>query len=49
MKKVKCKINNVESIDKFLDDLKSISIEKQPFIKPKGVFFLGKLTITSFG
>lgn len=31
-----------------LDRLKKITIEDQPFIKPKGIFFLGKITGSRF-
>lgn len=48
MEKKKCKIKSSESVDIIVSRLKSITIEKQPFFKPKGILFLGKIKGDSF-
>ena len=48
MDRIKCTIKISGTVDSFVDRLKFITIEKQPFYKPKGVLFLGKINGNSF-
>jgi ABC-type sugar transport system permease subunit len=42
------RIISAESVDEIINRLKSITIEKQPFVKPKGIMFLGKIKEKTF-
>ncbi len=48
MERIKCTIRNSGTIESFIERLKFVTIEKQPFYKPKGVLFLGKINDSSF-
>jgi hypothetical protein len=48
MDPIQCKIISEESLDTIIEKLKSITIEEQPFFKPKGILFLGKIRGDSF-
>lgn len=48
MDRVNCKIKSSETVDLILERLKKVTIEKQPFLKPKGILFLGRIQGDSF-
>ena len=48
MNKIRYRIISTESVDEIIDRLKSITIEKTPFFKPKGILFPGKIKEKSF-
>lgn len=48
MDPIKCKIISEETNDTIIGRLKTITIEEQPFFKPKGILFFGKIKGDSF-
>lgn len=48
MEKIRCQIDSQEEVEVILGKLKNITIENQPFLKPKGIHFLGKINGDSF-